>query len=53
MSAQEKPHLSAEEYLAIERQAKEKSEFVDGEIFLMAGAPKEHNTMPRSQAPRL
>jgi len=45
MSAQEKPHLSAEEYLAIEHQAEEKSEFVDNEIFLMAGTSKEYNTI--------
>lgn len=36
MSAQEKSYLTAREYLAIERQAKQKSEFVDGDIFLMA-----------------
>lgn len=45
MSAQEKPSLNPEDYLTIERQAEEKSEFVDGEIFLMAGASKEHNTI--------
>lgn len=43
MSAQEKPVVTPESYLAMERQATEKSEFVDGEIFLMAGASKKHN----------
>ncbi len=32
-----------EEYLAFEREAEEKHEFVDGEIIAMAGASREHN----------
>ncbi len=32
-----------EEYLAFEREAEEKHEFVDGEIVVMAGASREHN----------
>ncbi len=32
-----------EEYLAFEREAEEKHEFIDGEIVLMAGASREHN----------
>ncbi|MCY7377364.1 MAG: Uma2 family endonuclease [Pyrinomonadaceae bacterium] len=32
-----------EEYLAFEREAEEKHEFVDGEIVAMAGATREHN----------
>jgi Uma2 family endonuclease len=43
MSAQEKSYVTPEVYLAIERQAETKSEFVDGEIFLMAGASQSHN----------
>ena len=43
MSAQLKTKLTAEEYLAIERKAERKSEFYDGEMFLMAGATREHN----------
>ncbi len=35
--------VSAEEYLAFERQAKRKSEFYEGEIFAMAGASRKHN----------
>ena len=30
-------HLSPEEYLAIERQAEYKSEYVDGVVYAMAG----------------
>ncbi len=43
MSSQVKHKLTAEEYLAIERKAETKSEFYDGEMFLMAGASREHN----------
>jgi len=43
MSAQLKTKLTAEEYLAIERKAERKSEFYDGEMFLMSGATREHN----------
>ncbi len=32
-----------EEYLALERQAEYKSEYINGEIYAMAGASKEHN----------
>lgn len=35
--------ISAEEYLAAERQAFEKSEFFNGEIIPMAGASRNHN----------
>ena len=34
---------TAEEYLALERQADYKSEYVDGEIFALAGASEPHN----------
>lgn len=34
---------TAEEYLAFEREALDKHEFVDGEIVAMAGASREHN----------
>jgi Uma2 family endonuclease len=43
MSAQLKPRLTPEEYLAIERQAEYKSEYYRGEMFAMSGASKEHN----------
>jgi Uma2 family endonuclease len=35
--------MTPEEYLAIERQAEEKSEYWDGEMFLMSGASEAHN----------
>ena len=35
--------LTEEKYLAIERQAEEKSEYLGGEMFAMAGANREHN----------
>jgi len=37
--------LSEEEYLALERKAEHKSEFYRGEMFAMAGASREHNTV--------
>ncbi|HAS52531.1 MAG TPA: hypothetical protein DCS21_12640 [Gammaproteobacteria bacterium] len=39
------PHFvyTPEEYLALERQADYKSEYVNGSIFAMAGASREHN----------
>ncbi len=43
MTIQTKPRLTAEEYLAIEREAETKSEFFDGEMFAMAGASRRHN----------
>ena len=43
MSAQPKIYVMAQEYLAIERQAKYKSEYFDGQIFAMSGASKQHN----------
>lgn len=38
-----KPRLTAAEYLAIERQAAGRSEFLDGETFAMSGASRRHN----------
>jgi Uma2 family endonuclease len=35
--------ITSQEYLAFERQATEKHEFVDGIIYAMSGASKEHN----------
>jgi Uma2 family endonuclease len=35
--------LTPQEYLARERQAETRSEYVDGEVFAMAGASREHN----------
>ncbi|MGO9258134.1 MAG: Uma2 family endonuclease [Bryobacteraceae bacterium] len=43
MSTLPKTLLTPEEYLAIERKAERKSEFFQGEMFLMAGAQEAHN----------
>src|SRR5437868_484917 len=45
MASQPKPYLTPEEYLALERAAPYKSEYLDGDIFAMAGASEEHNTI--------
>ncbi len=43
MSAKPKrKYISPEEYLALEREALEKHEYFDGEIFDMAGTSEEH-----------
>lgn len=43
MPSPAKARLTAEEYLAIERQAPCKSEYFNGEMFAMAGASRRHN----------
>ena len=43
MPLQEKNIISPEEYLTLERESSEKSEYFDGEMFAMAGASREHN----------
>lgn len=43
MSRQVKPYVTPEEYLAFERKAETKNEYVNGEIFAMAGASRKHN----------
>jgi len=43
MSAQPQPYLTPEEYLAIERKAEFKSEYFQGEMFVMSGASLAHN----------
>lgn len=43
MSTVRKTRLSPQEYLALERQARDKSEFYDGEVFAFAGASERHN----------
>lgn len=48
MAAIPKTLLSQEEYLELERQAPNKSEYYKGEIFAMAGATKEHNAIVAS-----
>src|SRR2546423_14935375 len=36
-------YVSPEEYLRLERQAEYKSEYLNGEIFTMSGASRQHN----------
>jgi Uma2 family endonuclease len=43
MSRQIKPYVTPEEYLALERRAEYKSEYLNGEIFAMTGASRKHN----------
>lgn len=43
MSSQPTTYLTPEEYLAIERKAETKSEYINGEIVAMTGASREHN----------
>jgi len=43
MSVHSKPYLSAEDYLAYDRSAEARSEYLDGEMVAMAGASREHN----------
>ena len=43
MSTQPNIYLSPEEYLALERQADEKSEYFDGVVYAMSGASLNHN----------
>jgi Uma2 family endonuclease len=48
MSAIAKSNISESEYLELEREALQKSEYYKGEIFAMAGATKEHNAIVAS-----
>jgi Uma2 family endonuclease len=51
MSAALKPRkVTLEEYFAIEERAERKSEYHNGEMFLMAGASREHNIITRNLA---
>jgi Uma2 family endonuclease len=43
MSRQVKTYITPDEYLALERAAEYKNEYVDGEIFAMTGASRKHN----------
>ena len=45
MEPQPKPYLTPEDYLAIERQAETRSEYLDGEMFAMAGGSFTHNAI--------
>lgn len=43
MSHQVKTYTTPEEYLAFERKAENRNEYVNGEIFALAGASRKHN----------
>jgi Uma2 family endonuclease len=43
MEPQPRPYLTPQEYLAIERQAETKSEYLDGEMFAMTGGSLKHS----------
>jgi len=43
MASQTKPYISPEEYLAIERKAEQKSEYLHGQMVAMGGASERHN----------
>jgi len=45
MASEPKARLTVQDYLALERQAETKSEYLDGEMFAMAGASHEHNVI--------
>ncbi|MBO0356504.1 Uma2 family endonuclease [Hymenobacter sp. BT186] len=45
MSARPGIYVTAEEYLAAEREAEFKSEYYDGEVFAMSGASRAHNLL--------
>lgn len=45
MAAKREPFLSPEDYLAIEREAHDKSEYFSGQMWAMAGASRPHNNI--------
>jgi Uma2 family endonuclease len=45
MVTQPNPYFTPEEYLALEREADYKSEYLDGQIYAMAGGSPEHNAI--------
>jgi len=48
VSTQPKRRITPEEYLEIERKAERRSEYLDGEMFLMSGASLEHTRINRN-----
>ncbi len=53
MSAVPKPYLTPQQYLARERRAETKSEYLRGEVFAMSGASRKHNLVAMNVAGEL
>jgi Uma2 family endonuclease len=53
MATQRGPRYTPDEYLALERAAEYKSEYLDGEIFAMSGATEDHNLITLNIAAEL
>jgi Uma2 family endonuclease len=53
VQAQPKPFLSPEAYLAIEREAETRSEYLDGEMFAMSGGSRQHNLIVTNEVREL
>jgi Uma2 family endonuclease len=53
MSSQTKPYITPEEYLRLERKSECKSEYLNGEIFAMTGASREHNLIATNMSSSL
>ena len=53
MSAVPQPFLTPQEYLARERRAESKNEYLRGEVFAMSGASREHNLIATNVAAEL
>lgn len=53
MSTAARSYLSPEEYLEIDRAAEQKSEYVDGQMFAMAGGSRNHNLIVTNLAREL
>lgn len=53
MSRPAEHFITAADYLALERQAETKSEYLNGYIYAMSGASKEHNTIVFNLARRI
>lgn len=53
MSSLAQPILTPQQYLEIERKAERRSEFVDGQMFLMSGASRKHVGIVRNASRRL
>ena len=46
----ERPYFTVDQYLALERRARNRHEFLDGEIFAMAGESWDHGTISSNVA---